>query len=33
MEAIENKVGEPPSEESILVEAARSGDIGALNRW
>jgi RNA polymerase sigma-70 factor (ECF subfamily) len=30
MEAIENKVGEPPSEESILVEAARSGDIGAF---
>ncbi|HVJ06686.1 MAG TPA: RNA polymerase sigma factor [Candidatus Saccharimonadales bacterium] len=30
MEAIENKVGEPPSEESILVEAARGGDIGAF---
>jgi RNA polymerase sigma-70 factor (ECF subfamily) len=30
MEAIENKVVEPPSEESILVEAARSGDIGAF---
>ncbi len=30
MEAIENKVAEPPSEESILVEAARSGDIGAF---
>src|SRR6266568_2076455 len=30
MEAIENKVGEPPSEESILVEAARGGDISAF---
>lgn len=30
MEAIENKVAEPPSDESILVEAARSGDIGAF---
>jgi RNA polymerase sigma-70 factor (ECF subfamily) len=30
MEAIENKVVEPPSEESILVDAARSGDIGAF---
>jgi RNA polymerase sigma-70 factor (ECF subfamily) len=30
MEAIENKVTEPPSDESILVEAARSGDIGAF---
>jgi len=30
MEAIENKVVEPPSEESLLVEAARSGDIGAF---
>jgi RNA polymerase sigma-70 factor (ECF subfamily) len=30
MEAIENKVTEPPSEESILVEAARAGDIGAF---
>jgi RNA polymerase sigma-70 factor (ECF subfamily) len=30
MEAIENKVAEPPSEESVLVEAARSGDIGAF---
>ena len=30
MEAIENKVAEPPSEESILVEAARGGDIGAF---
>lgn len=30
MEAIQNKVVEPPSEESILVEAARSGDIGAF---
>src|SRR6266571_4426479 len=30
MEAIENKVGEPPSEESILVDAARGGDIGAF---
>ncbi len=30
MEAIENKVAEPPSEESILVDAARSGDIGAF---
>jgi len=30
METIENKVAEPPSEESILVEAARSGDIGAF---
>jgi RNA polymerase sigma-70 factor (ECF subfamily) len=30
MEAIENKVGEPPTEESVLVEAARSGDIGAF---
>jgi RNA polymerase sigma-70 factor (ECF subfamily) len=30
MEAIENKVVEPPTEESILVEAARSGDIGAF---
>jgi RNA polymerase sigma-70 factor (ECF subfamily) len=30
MEAIENKVTEPRSEETILVEAARSGDIGAF---
>jgi RNA polymerase sigma-70 factor (ECF subfamily) len=30
MEAIENKVAEPPSDESKLVEAARSGDIGAF---
>jgi RNA polymerase sigma-70 factor, ECF subfamily len=30
MEAIENKVAETPSEESILVDAARSGDIGAF---
>jgi RNA polymerase sigma-70 factor, ECF subfamily len=30
MEAIENKGTEAPSEESILVEAARSGDIGAF---
>jgi RNA polymerase sigma-70 factor (ECF subfamily) len=30
MEAIENKVVEPPSEESLLVEAARSGDMGAF---
>jgi RNA polymerase sigma-70 factor (ECF subfamily) len=30
MEAIENRAAEPPSEESILVEAARSGDIGAF---
>lgn len=30
MEAIETKVAEPPSEESILVEAARGGDIGAF---
>ncbi len=30
MEAIENKVAEPPSEETLLVEAARSGDIGAF---
>ena len=30
MEAIENKVVEPPGEETILVEAARSGDIGAF---
>jgi RNA polymerase sigma-70 factor (ECF subfamily) len=30
MEAIENKVAEPPSEETVLVEAARSGDIGAF---
>jgi RNA polymerase sigma-70 factor (ECF subfamily) len=30
MEAIENKAVEPPSEESLLVEAARSGDIGAF---
>jgi RNA polymerase sigma-70 factor (ECF subfamily) len=30
METIENKVAEPPSEESILVEAARAGDIGAF---
>jgi len=30
METIENKVVEPPSEESVLVEAARSGDIGAF---
>src|SRR6266702_100535 len=32
MEAIENKVGEPPSEESILVEAARGGDISAFEQ-
>ena len=30
MEAIEPKVVEPPSEESILVDAARTGDIGAF---
>ena len=30
MEAIENKVTEPPGEETVLVEAARSGDIGAF---
>ena len=30
MEAIENKVVEPPSEESLLVEAARAGDMGAF---
>src|SRR6266702_2446768 len=30
MEAIENKVGEPPSEETLLVDAARNGDIGAF---
>jgi RNA polymerase sigma-70 factor (ECF subfamily) len=30
MEAIENKVVEPPSEESLLVDAARTGDIGAF---
>jgi RNA polymerase sigma-70 factor, ECF subfamily len=30
MEAIENKVAEPASEETALVEAARSGDIGAF---
>ena len=30
MEAIENKGTEAPSEESILVAAARSGDIGAF---
>ena len=30
MEAIENKAIEPPSEESVLVEAARSGDMSAF---
>ena len=30
MDAIEHKVTDAPSEESILVEAARSGDIGAF---
>ncbi len=30
MEAIENKVTEPAGEETVLVEAARSGDIGAF---
>jgi RNA polymerase sigma-70 factor, ECF subfamily len=30
MDAIENKVTDVPSEESILVAAARSGDIGAF---
>ena len=30
MDAIENKVAEPPSEESLLVEAARAGDIAAF---
>jgi len=30
MEAIEHNVPEPPSEESLLVAAARSGDIGAF---
>jgi RNA polymerase sigma-70 factor (ECF subfamily) len=30
MEAIQNKVVEPPSEESVLVDAARAGDIGAF---
>jgi RNA polymerase sigma-70 factor (ECF subfamily) len=30
METIENKVAEPPSEETLLVEAARSGDISAF---
>jgi RNA polymerase sigma-70 factor (ECF subfamily) len=30
MDAIENKVAEPPSEESLLVDAARAGDIAAF---
>ena len=30
MEAIENKVAEPSGEETVLVDAARSGDIGAF---
>lgn len=30
MEAIEHNVAEPPSEETLLVAAARSGDIGAF---
>jgi RNA polymerase sigma-70 factor (ECF subfamily) len=30
MEAIESKVGEPTNDESVLVDAARKGDIGAF---
>jgi RNA polymerase sigma-70 factor (ECF subfamily) len=30
METIEQNVAEPPSEETLLVEAARAGDIGAF---
>lgn len=32
MEAIESKVGEPASDETVLVEAARKGDIGAFEK-
>lgn len=32
MEAIESKVGEPTSEELILVNAARGGDVGAFEK-
>jgi RNA polymerase sigma-70 factor (ECF subfamily) len=32
MEAIESKVGGPPSEETVLVNAARAGDISAFEK-
>ena len=32
MEAIESKVGEPISDETVLVDAARNGDVGAFEQ-
>ena len=32
MEAIQQKVGEPPSEEQVLVKAAKAGDDGAFSQ-
>jgi len=32
MEAIESKVGSPVSDESVLVDAARNGDVGAFEQ-
>jgi RNA polymerase sigma-70 factor (ECF subfamily) len=32
MEAIESKVGEPASDETLLVDAARAGDVGAFEQ-
>jgi RNA polymerase sigma-70 factor, ECF subfamily len=32
MEAIESKVGEPANDETILVDAARGGDVGAFEQ-
>jgi len=32
MGAIEPKVGEPVSDESVLVDAARNGDVGAFEQ-
>lgn len=32
MEAIESKVGEPASDEHVLVDAARAGDVGAFEK-
>lgn len=32
MEAIQHKVGEPPSEEQVLVKAAKAGDDGAFSQ-
>src|SRR5258708_26512412 len=32
MESVESKVGEPQSEELVLVDAARQGDVGAFEQ-